>query len=65
MTIVDRLNVAADDNNRHAWSAALTSGAKADVCWTFDSARFKAMLKRALRLSGSAAPCAAAAARPS
>jgi purine nucleosidase len=48
MTVVDRLNVAADDNNRQTWSAALKSGAKADVCWTFDSARFKAMLKRAL-----------------
>jgi purine nucleosidase len=48
MTVVDRLNVAADDNNRQTWSASLKSGAKADVCWTFDSARFKAMLKRAL-----------------
>ena len=48
MTVVDRLNVAADDNNRQTWSAALKSGAKADVCWTFDSAGFKAMLKRAL-----------------
>ncbi len=48
MTIVDRLNVAADDNNRQTWRAALESGAKADVCWTFDSARFKAMLKGAL-----------------
>ncbi len=48
MTVVDRLNVAADDNNRQAWSATLKSGAKADVCWTFDSARFKAMLKQAL-----------------
>jgi purine nucleosidase len=48
MTVVDRLDVAADDNNRQTWRAALNSGAKADVCWTFDSARFKAMLKRAL-----------------
>jgi purine nucleosidase len=48
MTVVDRLNVAADDNNRQTWNAALKSGAKADVCWTFDSTRFKAMLKRAL-----------------
>jgi purine nucleosidase len=48
MTIVDRLDVAADDNNRQTWRAALASGAKADVCWTFDSARFKAMLKSAL-----------------
>jgi len=48
MTVVDRLNVAADDNNRQAWDATLRSGAKADVCWTFDSPRFKAMLKQAL-----------------
>ena len=48
MTVVDRLNVAADDSNRLTWSAALKGGAKADVCWTFDSARFKALLKRAL-----------------
>jgi purine nucleosidase len=48
MTIVDRLNVAADDNNRQTWGAALMSGATADICWTFDSARFKAMLRRAL-----------------
>jgi purine nucleosidase len=48
MTVVDRLNVTADDNNCQTWSAALKIGAKADVCWTFDSARFKAMLKRAL-----------------
>jgi purine nucleosidase len=48
MTVVDRLNVSADDNNRQAWDATLRSGAKADVCWTFDSARFKAMLKQAL-----------------
>jgi len=48
MTIVDRLNVAADDNNRSAWRGALKAGAKADICWTFDSAAFKAMLKRAL-----------------
>jgi purine nucleosidase len=48
MTIVDRLDVTADDCNRQAWRGALKSGAKADICWTFDSAAFKAMLKRAL-----------------
>jgi purine nucleosidase len=44
MTVVDRLNVAADDNNRHVWHDAR----KADICWTFDSAAFKTMLKRSL-----------------
>jgi purine nucleosidase len=48
MTVVDRLNVAADDNNREVWRPALANPAKADICWTFDSARFKAMLKGAL-----------------
>jgi len=48
MTVVDRLGVSADDNNRATWSATLASGAKIDVCWAFDSARFKAMLKQSL-----------------
>lgn len=48
MTVVDRLDVAADDNNREVWRGALKADAKADICWTFDSAAFKAMLKRAL-----------------
>jgi len=48
MTVVDRLNVAHDDNNKLAWRDALADGHKADICWTFDSAGFKAMLKRAL-----------------
>jgi inosine-uridine nucleoside N-ribohydrolase len=48
MTVVDRLNVAADDNNREVWRAALANPAKADICWTFDSPAFKAMLRRAL-----------------
>jgi purine nucleosidase len=48
MTIVDRLNVAHDENNRIPWRDALASGHKADVCWTFDAARYKAMLRGAL-----------------
>jgi purine nucleosidase len=47
MTVVDRLNVAKDDINRDVWSAHGAEGG-ADVVWTFDSARFKAMLKAAL-----------------
>jgi purine nucleosidase len=49
MTIVDRLNVAHDENNRGPWADALAAGVKADICWTFDAARYKAMLKEALR----------------
>ena len=48
MTLVDRLNVAEDANNRLAWRDALQSGVKADICWTFDAPAYKAMLKRSL-----------------
>lgn len=48
MTIVDRLNVAHDASNRIAWRDALKAGVKADICWTFDAAGYKAMLKRSL-----------------
>ncbi len=47
MTVVDRLNVSGDDNNRAVWTAQAGDG-DADVVWTFDSARFKSMLKAAL-----------------
>ena len=42
MTVVDRLNVAGDDNNREVWAA---ESAGADVLWILDAAKFKAMLK--------------------
>ena len=48
MTIVDRLNVSHDASNRIAWKRALDAGVKTDVCWTLDSAGFKAMMLRAL-----------------
>ena len=48
MTVVDRLNVSADDSNKIAWRDALAAGVKADICWTFDARAYKAMLKRAL-----------------
>jgi purine nucleosidase len=48
MTVVDRLNVAADDSNKVTWRDALSAGVKCDVCWTFDAGAYKAMLKRAL-----------------
>ena len=49
MTIVDRLNVAHDAYNAVAWKDALSRDAKADVCWTIDAARFKAMMAEALK----------------
>ena len=48
MTIVDRLDHANDEYNRAAWADALAAGVKADICWTFDAAAYKSMLKRAL-----------------
>ncbi len=48
MTVVDRLNVSADANNAEVWDAAAGESRGADIVWTFDSARFKAMLKAAL-----------------
>jgi purine nucleosidase len=48
MTVVDRLNVSADANNAEVWDATAGEREAADIVWTFDSARFKAMLKTAL-----------------
>ncbi len=49
MTIVDRLNVAADERNQPAWAAVLGNGHKARVCWTIDNNRWKESLFSALR----------------
>jgi purine nucleosidase len=48
MTVVDRLNVCADENNAHVWKAAAGESEGADILWTLDSRRFKAMLRAAL-----------------
>ena len=48
MTVVDRLNVAGDEHNVHVWKAAAGEHQSADILWTFNSGRFKAMLKAAL-----------------
>ena len=37
-----------DENNAHVWKAAAGEHASADILWTFNSRRFKAMLKAAL-----------------
>jgi purine nucleosidase len=49
MTVVDRLNVAADQRNKEVWADALRSGGKTKVCWTIDSRRWKEALFVALR----------------
>ena len=46
--IVDRLNVTHDPSNRAAWKRALEAGVTTDICWTLDSAGFKAMMLKAL-----------------
>ncbi len=48
MTVVDRLDVNSDAINGHVWGAAAGESAGADILWTFDSAKFKSMLRAAL-----------------
>jgi purine nucleosidase len=48
MTVVDRLGVNSDAINADVWGAAIGESQGADIVWTFDSARFKTMLKAAL-----------------
>lgn len=49
MTVVDRLNVAADERNQAVWADALRKGSKVKVCWTIDHRRWKEALFSALR----------------
>lgn len=49
MTVVDRLNVAADERNQAVWADALRKGSKTKVCWTIDNRRWKEALFAALR----------------
>jgi hypothetical protein len=48
MTVVDRLGVSADAINGPVWDAAAGERGAADILWTLDSRRFKAMLKAVL-----------------
>jgi purine nucleosidase len=49
MTVVDRLNVAADERNRDIWPAALAGGHKAKIIWSIDNARWKEAVFKALQ----------------
>src|SRR6266404_8473526 len=49
MTVVDRLNVAANDRNRAVWAPVLDRGRKAKVYWTIDNKRSEHALYAALR----------------
>jgi hypothetical protein len=49
MTVVDRLNVAADDRNRVVWAQAFEAKRKTRVCWRIETKRWKEALFAALR----------------
>jgi hypothetical protein len=49
MTVVDRVNVAADDRNLPVWAQVVHSKKKANVCWTIDNRRWKEALFSPLR----------------
>jgi purine nucleosidase len=44
MTVVDRLNVAANERNRAVWAPVLERGKKTKVYWTIDNKRWKQAL---------------------
>jgi purine nucleosidase len=48
MTVIDRLDVAADERNRAIWSDIVRAGRKAKICWTVDAKRWKQSLFAAL-----------------
>jgi purine nucleosidase len=49
MTVVDRLNVAANERNRDVWAERLAQGHKAKIVWSIDNVRWKQALFAALR----------------
>jgi purine nucleosidase len=49
MTVVDRLNIAANPRNQEVWADLRARGSKAKVCWTLDVKRWKEALISALR----------------
>jgi purine nucleosidase len=49
MTVVDRLNVAANNRNRGVWAPLLDKGPNARVCWQIETKRWKALLYSTLR----------------
>jgi purine nucleosidase len=49
MTVVDRLNVAANARNRAVWLDLLAKGPNAKVCWTIETRRWKEALYAALK----------------
>ena len=44
MTVVDRLDVAADPRNKNVWGVAIERIRRVDVCWSLDAAKWKELL---------------------
>ncbi len=49
MTVVDRLDVSADPQNKATWTSARASGVKVTVCWEIDNTRWKNLLRSLLK----------------
>lgn len=49
MTVVDSLDVSADERNREIWAPLHHSAAKTRICWKIDNGRWKEALYSALR----------------
>ena len=49
MTVVDRLNVSADERNHDIWAEALKTQPKTKVYWSIDTNRWKEALFNSLR----------------
>jgi purine nucleosidase len=56
MTVVDRLDVAADPRNSEVWSEVLRRGHKTEICWRIDVPAWKAALFAAMRRANEIAP---------
>ena len=44
MTVVDRLDVAADPRNKNVWGTAIERNRKVDVCWSLDEGKWKELV---------------------
>jgi inosine-uridine nucleoside N-ribohydrolase len=44
MTVVDRLDVAADPRNKNVWGTAIERNRRVEVCWSLDVAKWKELL---------------------
>ena len=49
MTVVDRLDVAHDERNRHLWTHHLSTERRTQIDWTIDNHRWKSLLYTLLR----------------